>query len=139
MKRKVIAIVAISVVMIVVALTGIFVGKIINKEGIDKSVEEKIKEEYGEETYKYVKEHVEWLKTTYGMNFELTDYDYYFYSMGFNAGEHEHFRFKPIEGFDIHENHDTGYNVDQGLNITNIAKAKELKKYVEKSICLKCD
>lgn len=79
-------------------------------------------------------------------NMPLKTEDFYYYDngdLGINAGKHYEFKFKPIQGFELYAYLDFITLKEENLkhidlNITNIEKANELKKYVEKNSGLSC-
>ncbi|MBQ9659123.1 MAG: hypothetical protein IJV31_10245 [Clostridia bacterium] len=86
----------------------------------------------------------QYLNDKYNINLRIEDYDYYDNgNLGINAGKHYVFNFKSIQEFELHakldymtlEKENLKYLI---LNITNIEKAKELKKYIEENSGLKC-
>ena len=86
----------------------------------------------------------QYLNDKYNMNLRIEDYDYYDNGdLGINAGKHYVFKFKSIQGFELHANLDYMTLEKENLkylrlNITNIEKANELKKYIEENSGLSC-
>ena len=86
----------------------------------------------------------DYLNSKYNMDLKIKDYEYYDNGdWGINAGKHYIFVFEPINGFELNARLDylpiEKESLDHLiLNITNIEKASELKKYVEENSNLKC-
>ena len=81
----------------------------------------------------------QYLNDKYNMNLKIENYDYYDNGdLGINAGKHYVFKFKSVQGFDFYANLDYMTLEKENLkylrlNITNLEKANELKKYIEDS------
>lgn len=86
----------------------------------------------------------EYLNNKYNMHLKIKGYSYYDNGdLGIKAGKHYTFKFKSIEGFKLYAKLDY-MKLDKEilnyliLNITDIDKAKELKKYIKENSDVNC-
>ncbi len=117
------------IIFIIIALL-IFIVIKINKNSLSNNEDLSMVEQY--------------LNDKYNMNLKIENYDYYDNGdLGINAGKHYVFKFKSVQGFDVYANLDYMPLEKENLkylrlNITNLEKANELKKYIEENSGLSC-